>query len=251
MVGSENLDIEYLASNSDQPEVPVNNAIDKFDAKITGYVDVGVGATNTVALSQDEQAEGSIFYIVAGGSPGPNGAITVNFAAFGMGVFAVVNQTAFSVTLQILGQAMTPPVLLSNATGIFFCDGSNVQSGAGSSGAVSTLTASENLAAGAMVNIWNSSGAKMRNANATDNTKPAHGFVLAAVTSGHVGIFYGPGQINNQLVGLTPGTAYFLDTTNGDINAVAPSSSGNLIQELGVALSATQLIFSPKSTLVV
>jgi len=46
-----------------------------------------------------------------------------------------------------------------------------------------SIVASENLAAGDMVNFWNSTGIKVRKADASSN-KPAHGFVLAAVTSG-------------------------------------------------------------------
>ena len=41
-----------------------------------------------------------------------------------------------------------------------------------------TLTASEDLAAGALVNIWDNSGrANVRNASARDAMKPAEGFV--------------------------------------------------------------------------
>ena len=47
------------------------------------------------------------------------------------------------------------------------------------------LPASENLAAGDLVNVWNDSGtAKARKADATVAGKEANGFVLAAVTSG-------------------------------------------------------------------
>ena len=41
------------------------------------------------------------------------------------------------------------------------------------------ITASEALAAGDLVNIWNSSGFKVRKADATTPGKEAHGFVLA------------------------------------------------------------------------
>lgn len=47
-----------------------------------------------------------------------------------------------------------------------------------------SITASEALAAGDLVNIWNSTGAKARKADATVAGKEAHGFVLASVSNG-------------------------------------------------------------------
>ena len=49
---------------------------------------------------------------------------------------------------------------------------------------VAALTTSEALSAGDFVNIWNSTGAKARKADATVAGKEAHGFVLGAITSG-------------------------------------------------------------------
>ena len=46
------------------------------------------------------------------------------------------------------------------------------------------ITTSEALAAGDFVNIWNSTGAKVRKADATVAGKEAMGFVLSAVGSG-------------------------------------------------------------------
>jgi hypothetical protein len=125
MVNTPNLDIEHLQPNSDQPEVVVNTALDAIDAKITGTVPISIGATNVATLTQDEQAAGIIF-VLTNASPGPIGAITVNFAPFGMGLFSVFNDTAFTATLRISGQSITPPTLLTNTRGIFQCDGDDV-----------------------------------------------------------------------------------------------------------------------------
>lgn len=119
-------------------------------------------------------------------------------------------------------------------------------SSAGASGPARVIQASENLSAGAFVNIWTSSGAiRVRNANATDDTKPADGFVTAAVTSGQNATVLGMGQQNTALSGMTPGTEYYLDTTAGGINATAPSASGNYQQPLGKADTVTALTFVP------
>ena len=104
-----------------------------------------------------------------------------------------------------------------------------------------SIDASENLAAGDWVNVWNSSGAKVRKADATTAGKEAHGFVLAAVTSGNPATVYFEGT-NNQVSGQTPGTVY-LQTTAGTGGATIPSASGNVVQQLGVAVSATAVNF--------
>ena len=105
------------------------------------------------------------------------------------------------------------------------------------------LPASENLSAGNKVNIWNDSGtAKVRKADATVAGKEANGFVLAAVTLGNNATVYFDGT-NTQLSGLTPGAVYYLDTTAGGITETPPSGSGNIVQRVGRALSATELTF--------
>jgi len=65
------------------------------------------------------------------------------------------------------------------------------------------ITASEALSAGDFVNIWNSSGAKVRKADATTAGKETHGFVLAAVTSGASATVYFEGT-NTGVSGATP-----------------------------------------------
>jgi hypothetical protein len=108
-----------------------------------------------------------------------------------------------------------------------------------------TLAASENLAAGDLVNVWNDSGtAKARKADATTAGKEANGFVLAAVTSGNNATVYFDGT-NTQLSGLTPGAVYYLAATAGGITNTPPSASGNVVQRVGRALSATELTFEP------
>jgi hypothetical protein len=110
---------------------------------------------------------------------------------------------------------------------------------------VVTLTATENIAAGAMVNVWNSSGAKVRNANAADNTKPCHAFVLSSIANGASGSVYFSGILNTSLANLTIGSFYYLDTNAGAVNVIAPASAGNAVQQLGVAVASTTLAFYP------
>lgn len=103
------------------------------------------------------------------------------------------------------------------------------------------IQASEALAAGDFVNVHNSGGARVRKADATTAGKEAHGFVLAAFGSGANATVYFEGT-NNQVTGLTPGPV-FLQTTAGVAGATVPSATGNVVQRLGVAVSATEVNF--------
>lgn len=108
-----------------------------------------------------------------------------------------------------------------------------------------TITTSEALSAGDLVNIWNSSGAKVRKADATVAGKEAHGFVLAGFGNGVAATVYFEGT-NTAVTGLTPGPQ-FLSTTAGTASGTAPSASGNIVQRVGFATSATTLNFQSQT----
>jgi len=99
------------------------------------------------------------------------------------------------------------------------------------------IVTSEALAAGDFVNIWNSTGAKVRKADATTSGKEAHGFVLTSASSGASATVYFEGS-NSGKTGLSPGKQ-FLSTTAGGCTTTAPSGSGNVVQVVGFATSAT------------
>lgn len=104
-----------------------------------------------------------------------------------------------------------------------------------------TITTSEALAAGDFVNIWDNSGAKCRKADATVVGKEAHGFVLSAAGSGAPASVLFEGS-NTGVTGQTPGVV-FLSTTAGVATTTAPSGSGNVVQRIGFATSATSINF--------
>lgn len=107
---------------------------------------------------------------------------------------------------------------------------------------IGVITASEDLAAGDLVNIWSSSGNfRARKADATTAGKQADGFVRDAVTSGQPATVYFEGP-NTGLSGLSPGVQY-LSTTAGLATATPPSSAGNIVQTVGIAYEATALNF--------
>jgi hypothetical protein len=109
---------------------------------------------------------------------------------------------------------------------------------------VSSIVASEALAAGDYVNIWNDAGAvKVRKAD-NSNARRAHGFVRASVAMAATATVYGAGELNDQRTGLTLGSEYFLGTAGGVVTA-APTAAGSIVQAVGVAESATAIRFTP------
>ena len=111
---------------------------------------------------------------------------------------------------------------------------------------VKNVVASEALAAGDLVNIWNDAGTeKVRKADATAEGKEAVGFVKASFASAATAAVYFEGRITG-LSGLTPGARQYLSTASaGQVTASAPSSAGNVVQFVGVAVSATEIDFEP------
>lgn len=103
-----------------------------------------------------------------------------------------------------------------------------------------TMTASENIVAGDLINIWNSSGVKIRKADASAGIQ-ADGYALEAIStsaSGAVNL----GNGNNTFVsGLTVGARYFLDDAGG-VTTTAPTGSGDIVQYIGVAKATDQLV---------
>ncbi len=104
-----------------------------------------------------------------------------------------------------------------------------------------TMTTSETIASGDLVNIWDSTGAKVRKADATIAGKEAHGFVLVgAAAAASVDVYFE--GTNTAMSTLVAGTRY-LATTAGTTTATAPSGAGNVVQRVGFAISTTAMNF--------
>lgn len=114
---------------------------------------------------------------------------------------------------------------------------------AGIAAEVSIIATSENLAAGDFVNLHNSTGIKARKADASSSAKWAVGFVLAGVTAPANATIYAVSNKNTQLSGRTVGALQYLSTTPGGVTETAPSAAGNVVQCLGCAESATEMVF--------
>lgn len=110
-----------------------------------------------------------------------------------------------------------------------------------------SATASEALAAGDLVNLWNNAGAiAARKADATAEGKEVSGFVKTAVANGAAATVFTPGNVITGLTGLTPGARQYLATTPGARTETPPAAAGNVVQMVGIAASATSLAFEPE-----
>jgi hypothetical protein len=86
MTGIANMNITPLEANSDQPQVPVNDATSRLAGKATMSLSVAIGNTNAASVTQDQQAQACMFTF-ADASPGSTANFVVTFATFGMGLF--------------------------------------------------------------------------------------------------------------------------------------------------------------------
>jgi hypothetical protein len=112
------------------------------------------------------------------------------------------------------------------------------------------MAASEGLSPNDVVNIFDDTGTtKCRKADATDATKPADGYVKAAVELGANATVYTDGYLPGT--GLTVGSKYFLSAdTPGAVTTTPPSGTGNIMQQIGKAVSPTAIKFEPLTPIV-
>ena len=124
-------------------------------------------------------------------------------------------------------------------------DASVLPSGIGANTVAATAT--EALSANDLVNVYDVAGTpSARKADATVEGKECNGFVKASVANAAVATVYGSGSQMTGLTGLTAGARQYLATTAGARTATAPSATGNVVQKIGDAMSATVIAFEPE-----
>lgn len=91
---------------------------------------------------------------------------------------------------------------------------------------------------------------KKAKADAAATASPgAIALATATIANGAVGQ-YQTGGILAGLAGLTAGAVYYLSAaTAGLMTTVAPSTPGQYVQELGVAISTTEFLFRPRTSI--
>lgn len=116
---------------------------------------------------------------------------------------------------------------------------------------IKEMVATETMAAGTIVNIVDDGGtAKIRKADAS-NGRLARGFILSSVTAAASTRVYFEGKITG-LSGLTIDAPQYLSaTTAGTITETATTTAGNHSQEVGYAISSTELSFEPQKAILI
>lgn len=111
-----------------------------------------------------------------------------------------------------------------------------------------TVSEAGGLAAGDMVNIFDSTGPKVRLADAS-NGRVCHGFVKAAHADASTATVFKEGT-DTDITGMTPGANQFLsNVTPGAVTETAPVTSGHIVQKVGVAFAATDMDFEPQQAI--
>lgn len=111
-------------------------------------------------------------------------------------------------------------------------------------GITDVVTTGEALLAGDLVNLHNDGAYKVRKADATDGSKPAHGYVTQGYGLGVAAVVFFSG-INKFSSGLNAGQVQYLFSP-GLTSPNRPTAAGNVVQVVGVSLSATEFVFDPQ-----
>ena len=112
------------------------------------------------------------------------------------------------------------------------------------------VLASENILKNNLVNIYNNSGVlNVRKANASVASRYATGFVIDNFNQGDVAMVHLSGVIT-ELSGLTVGATEFLsNVTAGAMMETVVATSEHYVQEVGVAITASSMIFRPRQAI--
>ena len=114
---------------------------------------------------------------------------------------------------------------------------------------VVVVPAAEALSAGDFVNLFDNGGTySARKADASAVGKRCHGYVISAVANGANATVYRDGN-NGSVTGVPIGGVYLSATTPGGVTGTPPSAPGQIVQQLGVATSATNINFEAHETI--
>lgn len=116
----------------------------------------------------------------------------------------------------------------------------------GATGSVPTFTfnATNPIAASQLVNLNVVSGTlEVRLADNTAEGKECYGYAtVGGATGDPITVLSAPGSVITGLSGLSTGVRYYLGGT-GAVTSTVPTTTGNVIQYIGIALTTSTLLF--------
>ena len=136
---SNNLALSQVAAAQNQKEVTINDQAGQLDAALTARLALAIDITNARTLTDTELRRFFFFDLDPDGDP-PDGAITLSVPGISRGLFAVINDTGFDVTVEITGQALTPPTIADGEAALLTSDGVHVRLAGGGGGAAGGST---------------------------------------------------------------------------------------------------------------
>ena len=132
---SNNLSLSQVAAAQNQKEVTINDQAGQLDAALTARLAIAIDSTNARILTDTELRRFFFFDLDPDGGDPPDAAITLSVpAGISRGLFAVINDTGFDVTVEITGQALTAPTIADGEAALLTSDGVNVRLAGGGGG---------------------------------------------------------------------------------------------------------------------
>jgi len=119
----------WTANTGADFEVEANTTFGEIDASMSSTITVSVTSTNAATISTANYRANSVFVIDEDGGDPAYAAITITVPSTKRGFFSIVNNTAFTVDVEISGQAKTAPSILAGETSILITDGTNIMQG--------------------------------------------------------------------------------------------------------------------------
>lgn len=121
-----NIGYSTMTAAQANKEVTVNNNFSIFDAFLTEQISIPISTGSPVTISSGDYYANCIFILDPDTSAGPTGNFTVQVPATTRGIFVVQNNTAYTATIEIAGQPITAPTLLTTEVSQLDSDGVNV-----------------------------------------------------------------------------------------------------------------------------
>lgn len=115
-------------------------------------------------------------------------------------------------------------------------------------GTIVGVPASEAIAGGAAINLFNNSGVlTARNANSSNSARMCHGIcvTLSGIASGAQGLVDLGVRAVGGYTGLTVGQNLWLAPSNGALQSTPDTASGHIEQYLGIVLNTSTILFKP------
>lgn len=117
------------------------------------------------------------------------------------------------------------------------------------SGMIIKGDAAEDLGNRSLVYLGGGGTWSLANADSTA-TMPAHGVTIGSISAGRKGVILVWGIVGLSTWTWVPGGILYASTTSGELTQTAPLGSGDQVQVVGSAISATFIFVNPSLELV-